>query len=143
MSLIPCPTCHSHVLNFERTCPHCGTALRSSGNPAAPIMAMTLGLALTACRAEPDYGVPDTSTDDVETATGTDTGDSTGTTGTTTGESEYGVPDTGEATDTTTDTTTAEPDYGVPDTGTDTSTDSTGAEPDYGVPDTGTDTTTG
>jgi len=142
-SLTPCPTCHSHVLVFERSCPHCGAALRSSSNPAGPLMAaVTLGLALTACRAEPDYGVPDTdTTDDVETATGTDTGDSTDTTTDTTGESEYGVPDTGEDTTTTTDSTDGEPEYGVPDTGTDT--DTTGAEPDYGVPDTGTDTDTG
>jgi len=88
--LTPCPICHNHVLVSEQACPHCGAVLRSSSNPAMPLMIMSLGLSLVACRAEPEYGVPDTDSTESdssgETATGTDTSTSitiTMTTGTT------------------------------------------------------------
>ncbi len=128
--LTPCPICHNHVLVSEQACPHCGAVLRSSSNPAMPLMIMSLGLSLVACRAEPEYGVPDTDSTESDSSgetTGTDSGTSTESTGTD-AEPEYGVPDTGVDTGTSTDTqgsTDAEPDYGVPDTGSTDSTSST------------------
>lgn len=111
--LMPCPSCHSHVLADDRECPHCGAALR--GNRAAA--AVLMGLALTGCpRAEPDYGVPSTETTD-GSGTATETMTNTGM------ESEYGVPGTGEE----------EAEAGATSTDTGTDTDS-GGEPEYGVP---------
>lgn len=99
--LIPCPSCHSHVLIDEHECPHCNASLRTTAN-RLPLVLMGLALAGCPAVAEPEYGVPDTgqeestSSTDTSTDTGTDTG-MTADTGTGTdsvGEPEYGVPDT-------------------------------------------------
>jgi hypothetical protein len=86
--LTPCPSCEAHVFADERVCPHCGASLRTL---SARVPAVLIGLALTGCPVEPDYGVPDTGPDD-----GTDTNMESGTetATTTTGEPEYGVPET-------------------------------------------------
>jgi hypothetical protein len=106
--LIPCPTCHSHVLSDERACPHCGATLRSR---SARVPAVLVGLALTGCpiTAEPVYGVPDSGPDEADTNmdTETDTGETETDTGDA-GEPEYGVPDSADA---------GEPEYGVPESG--------------------------
>jgi hypothetical protein len=124
------------VFADERTCPHCGAALRSSGGVAKA--AVLVGLALTGCpnNVEPVYGVPES--DSESTTGGNDDVDNTG-------EAEYGVPDTGDFSTSDSSTSTGEPEYGGPDTGestSDSSTSDTTGEPEYGVPDTGTDTGT-
>lgn len=87
--LTPCPSCEAHVFVDERVCPHCGASLRT---PNARVPAVLIGLALTGCPLEPEYGVPDPG----ETETPMESGTETATTGetTTTGEPEYGVPET-------------------------------------------------
>lgn len=149
MRLIPCPSCHSHVLVDDRQCPHCGTALQTTAAPRVA-GALLLGLALTGC---PSDDGDDTAGGSSTTATTAPTTAST-TDGTSTEDSvsgsggvDYGTGDFGDDTDTTgstgtgTDSTTGdtdsvgEPEYGVPGTTTG-GTDSVG-EPDYGVPTTG------
>jgi hypothetical protein len=136
--LIPCPSCQSHVFAGDRTCPHCGASLRSSGTGKAAVL---VSLTLTGCptNIEPVYGEADTvdSVDTGETADmDTDTETGTGT------DSETDT-DVGTDTDDGETDTVGEPEYGVPDTGTDTSTDDTdtstdtGGEPLYGVADSG------
>lgn len=101
--LIPCPSCHSHVLVSERVCPHCNASQRSTASPALP--AVLLGLALTGCPTndEPAYGVPTTGEEEMatDTASETDTDMGTGDASTDettedTAESEYGVASTGD-----------------------------------------------
>ncbi|MEM9461265.1 MAG: hypothetical protein AAGF11_44285 [Myxococcota bacterium] len=128
--LTPCPSCHSHVMASDRTCPHCGATLRTV--TAARASAVLLGLALAGCpgddegtSSEPDYGVPDTGTMTMD-GTSTSDGSSSDTGSTTAGEAEYGVAETGS--------TSIEPEYGVPETTTGASTSA--GEPDYGVPET-------
>ncbi|NVB42839.1 hypothetical protein G6O69_33775 [Pseudenhygromyxa sp. WMMC2535] len=138
--LTPCPSCKNHVLISERECPHCGSALRTaSHNPALPLIVMGLTLAACPVVAEPEYGVPDTTTAESGSET-VDSGDAETTTETTTdttttGESEYGVPDTGETTSATDDSeSTGEPEYGVSET--DSGESDTFGEPEYGVAET-------
>ena len=69
-----------------------------------------MGLALAGCpiAGEPEYGVPDPTTDSSGSSSESESGPSTG-------EPEYGVPDTGTDSGT---TSAGEPEYGVPDTST-------------------------
>lgn len=146
--LIPCPSCHSHVMSDDRECPHCGTALRTTTALRAPVV--LLGLALTGCPPiEAAYGVPDsgeppttgantTGGTDTETGTGTGSGGQTTTAGSGSGSST-GMADTGTtmATDGTAGSGTAgsgtvgEPEYGVAESGS-----TSIGEPEYGVPET-------
>lgn len=138
--LMPCPSCHSHVLVEDRDCPHCGTVLRTAGAPlaAAVIASLMLGSCVDDV-GEPEYGVPVTTAADSDGTAGTTAG-TAGTTagtgmgtsdGTTTADSitgtggvEYGTADFGdELTGTDTEGTTGtgttsvgEPEYGVPET---------------------------
>jgi hypothetical protein len=161
--LIPCPSCHSHVLLSDSACPSCGATLRTT---TAPRVATTLllGLALAGCPGEDgddsagDSAPASTSATDGTTTTDGATSTTNATTTTTadsitisgSGDAAYGVPDTGledtTATDTGTGTetetgtetdTVGEPEYGVPETTTD-GMDTVG-EPDYGVPETTTE----
>lgn len=130
--LMPCPSCHAHVLVEDRECPHCGITLRSTGSPLAA--AVIAGLMLSSCGGEdvgePEYGVPATSSPATDTtASGTsDTGNTTadsisGTGGVDYGTAEFGDELTGTGTEgstgtdgTTGTTSVGEPEYGVPET---------------------------
>ncbi len=139
--LIPCSSCHSHVMVDDRECPHCGASLRTTTALRAP--AVLMGLALTACPVgEPEYGVADTGEPTTtgmatETASGSDSGSGSGSGSggsTTTAGSSTGMADSGTATtDGSSGTgsgTLGEPEYGVAETG------STSVEPEYGVAET-------
>lgn len=131
--LIPCPSCHSHVIVGDLECPSCGTEVRTTTAPrVAGVLA--LGLALAGCPGddstttsvgEPEYGVPATSTSTTGMpATETGTTDAATSTSSGGGGVEYGTADAGiDTSDTTgTDTdgtsggtaTAGEPEYGVP-----------------------------
>src|SRR5262249_57172406 len=48
ISMTPCTGCGCHVLDAERTCPHCGVALRGRSAGATRAAAL-LSLAVVAC----------------------------------------------------------------------------------------------
>ena len=120
-TLMVCPSCTTHVLVGDATCPHCGVALPSSGAVTRTAGALLMGLALAGCPAD-------------------DT-DKNGTT------AAYGVPTTGDESDSLSTTSSSSGDdtsssgasssTGPGDTDTDTDGTSTGLSPDYGVPTTG------
>lgn len=141
--LIPCSSCHSHVMVDARECPHCGASLRTTTALRAP--AVLMGLALTACPVgEPEYGVADTGE---PTTTGRDTetiSDSSSTGGSGSGSSgagsSTGMTDDGTSSGTSTEGSTSlgEPEYGVAETSTGASTEGSTSlgEPEYGVAET-------
>lgn len=143
--LIPCPSCHAHVVLDERRCPHCSTELRTTLAPRAA-GTLLLGLMLAGCPADDstDDGASSQTTNATTNATS-----GTGTVSTTSdvsisgsGGVEYGTPDTGIEDDGTSGTTggtatVGEPEYGVPETTTGaTGGTATVGEPEYGVPET-------
>jgi hypothetical protein len=125
-TLIACPTCAELVRDNDTRCPHCDGALSCGSAARRRAAAVLMGLSLSACVAQPAYGVPDTETQGATTESSTTEG--TGTEGTTDTDtsgsgsaSEGSSTTTGTDSDTDTDTsgttetsTTAEPAYGVP-----------------------------
>lgn len=129
--LIACPSCNTHVLSSEGTCPHCDATIerRSGGAIAATAAAVLMGLAAPACDKngpgsepiEAMYGAPVT---DPENPPSVDSGD----TPTEPGDGDAGGQDSaGE--DPPPDV--AEPEYGVPAT-----VEDPPMKPMYGVPET-------
>lgn len=62
-ALIPCPSCHRHVVAREASCPFCANSLPTlSRRTLATLTAVSLGLAVSGCpskeRPAPKYGMP-------------------------------------------------------------------------------------
>lgn len=129
--LIPCPSCHAHVMVGDRTCPSCGTAIRTTAAPR--ITTVLLGLALAGCPGDDGDDTAGDSTTASSNGTGTtmaatDDGTTTADSITGSGGVDYGTADFGDelsgtdtdgtGTGTGTDGTTSigEPEYGVPET---------------------------
>lgn len=145
--LIVCPSCSTHVLVRDASCPHCGAKVRNGGTVLGRTAgAVLMGLSLAGCPAGDD--TTETMGGDGSSGSTSMPGTSTSDDGTTSfdvssgpvGEA-YGAPDTETFGTDPTDTTST-----GGDTDTDTDTDgtssgggsSTSLGPDYGVP-----TTTG
>ncbi|MCA9657610.1 MAG: hypothetical protein KC486_04655 [Myxococcales bacterium] len=120
-TLVACPTCAELVRENDTRCPHCDGALSRGSAARRRAAAVLMGLGLSACVAQPAYGVPDTETQGATTESSTSEGatdtDTSGSGSASEGSSTTAGTDSDTGTSGTTDmSTTAEPAYGVPET---------------------------
>ena len=77
--LIPCSACESHVMETDRSCPHCGEVLRAKSRPRPGWVLFSLAMA--GCPSDDVYGAPDTGFDPTTTESGDETEGTDGTEG--------------------------------------------------------------